>query len=50
MPSLAQKQQAIPSIPVSYFSVIRDSLERAALTGSMLFDIFIGATAFSLVL
>ena len=49
MPSLAQKQQAVPSMPVSYFSVVRDSLERAALTGGMLFGIFIGATAFSLV-
>ena len=50
MPSLAQKQQAVSSIPVSYFSVVRDSLERAVLTGGMLFGIFIGATAFSLVL
>ena len=47
MPSLAQKQQAISSIPVSYFSVVRDSPERAVLTGGMLFGIF---TAFSLVL
>lgn len=49
LPSLIQKQQDVPSIPVPYWNVVKESLERAALTGGMLFGIFIGATAFSLV-
>tara|TARA_B100000676_G_scaffold167851_1_gene165053 strand:- start:184163 stop:185557 length:1395 start_codon:yes stop_codon:yes gene_type:complete len=49
MPSLIQRQEPTPSVPVPYLRVVRDSVESAALTGGMLFGIFIGATAFSLV-